>query len=134
MAPEERVRILTLLLFRLAWGVVGSYAARFAHFVRGPARGHRYARAAGRGANPARPGHNPLGGWMVVFLLAILLLQAATGLFADDEIATQGPLAVKVSNAMVGRMSALHSYNEWVVAAAVALHVIAIAFYYLGSR
>jgi hypothetical protein len=63
-------------------------------------------------------------------------VQATSGLFVDDEIATQGPLAVKVSNAFVAKMSALHSYNQWAVAAAVALHVAAIAFYqgYLGAN
>ncbi len=34
---------------------------------------------------------------MVVLMLAALAFQAATGLFSDDEIATQGPLAAKVS-------------------------------------
>ena len=29
--------ILALLLFRIAWGFVGSTTARFAHFVKGPA-------------------------------------------------------------------------------------------------
>jgi cytochrome b len=74
-------------------------------------------------------GHTPTGGWMIVAMLAILAVQAASGLFADDEIATQGPLAVKVSNAFVAKMSALHSYNQWLIVAAVALHVAAIAFY-----
>ncbi len=121
--------ILVLLLFRIAWGVVGSETARFGHFLRGPRAALAYARATLRGRHPAHAGHNPLGGWMVLAMLAALLLQAATGLFADDEIATRGPLAVKVSNATVSRMSAVHSYNEWAIAALVALHVLAIALY-----
>jgi len=99
--------------------------------VRGPASVRTYLRE--RGAR-GMPGHNPLGGWSVVAMLASLLVQAASGLFADDEIATRGPLAVKVSNAMVARMSAIHSYNEWVVAALVALHLAAIAAYQWGLR
>jgi cytochrome b len=56
------------------------------------------------GAAPAPSvGHNPLGGWMVVLMIAILIAQATSGLFVDDEIATQGPLAAKVSNAVVER-------------------------------
>lgn len=121
--------ILTLLLFRIAWGFIGSDTARFARFLRGPRTALAYARATLAGRHPAVAGHNPLGGWMVVLMLAALALQASSGLFSDDEIATQGPLAVKVSNATVSRMSALHSYNEWVIAALVALHVLAIAVY-----
>jgi cytochrome b len=126
--------ILALLLFRLAWGVAGSDTARFAQFVRGPRTAWAYARGTLASGRPASLGHNPLGGWMVLLMIAILLLQAATGLFADDEIATQGPLAAKVSNAWVARMSAIHSYNEWAVVATAALHVMAIAAYRWGFK
>ena len=104
--------ILALLVFRLAWGIVGSQTSRFNHFVRGPRAAIAYARAIMARSPPLLVGHNPLGGWMVLFMLALLLFQAATGLFADDEIATQGPLAVKVSSAAVSRMSKLHDYNQ----------------------
>ncbi len=121
--------ILALLVFRLAWGFVGGTTARFAHFIRGPRAALEHARALVREERPVTFGHNPLGAWMVVAMLLALLFQAVTGLFADDELRTQGPLAVKVSEAMVSRMSALHSWNRWVVAALVAVHVIAIALY-----
>ncbi len=124
--------ILTLLIFRIAWGIVGSDTARFVQFVRGPAAGLAYAREVIAKRKPVVLGHNPLGGWMVVAMLAILVTQAISGLFVDDEISTQGPLAVKVSNAFVSRMSALHHLNQWLVAAAVALHVSAIAYYHWG--
>jgi cytochrome b len=121
--------ILALLGFRLAWGIVGSETARFTWFLRGPRATLSYARGLMSRKGPVAPGHNPTGGWMIVLMLAILAVQATSGLFADDEIATQGPLAVKVSNAFVAKMSALHSYNQWLVAVLVALHVAAIAFY-----
>jgi cytochrome b len=121
--------ILALLVFRLAWGVAGSREARFASFVRGPRAVWAHAREVLAGSRGYPAGHNPLGGWMIVAMLAILLLQAGTGLFANDESSHEGPLAAKVSNAVVDRMSAIHGVNQWVVAGAVALHVIAIAFY-----
>lgn len=128
--------ILALLAFRLAWGVVGSEAARFTAFLRSPGATLAYARALLARQEPATLGHTPTGGWMIVLMLALLALQAASGLFVDDEIATQGPLAVKASNAFVARMSAFHGVNQWAVAAVVALHVGAIAFYhrYLGAN
>ena len=121
--------ILALLVFRLAWGVAGSANARFVHFVRGPKAAMEYVASLRSGRVPVLAGHNPLGGWMVLFLLAILAAQVGTGLFADDEIATQGPLAAKVSEALVARMTALHSLNSWIIAGAVAFHVAAVLFY-----
>ena len=71
---------------------------------------------------------------MVVALLLILGAQAFSGLFVDDEIATQGPLYGKVSGAWVQKMNALHSYNEWVIVGAVVLHVVAVLVYQFGLR
>jgi cytochrome b len=126
--------VLTLLLFRLAWGFIGTTTSRFAHFVRGPRAAIAYARGLWAERRSKAFGHNPLGGWMIVAMLAAFLVQALSGLFSDDEISTQGPLAAKVSNATVSRMSALHSYNEWVLVGLVALHVTAIAIYATAFR
>jgi cytochrome b len=121
--------ILALLVFRLAWGIAGGSTARFTQFIAGPGQVLRYSRELVARRPPFTAGHNPLGGWMVVFMLAILLLQAGTGLFADDEIATQGPLAATVSDALVARLTTFHKYNEWLIVAAVAVHVAAVATY-----
>ena len=126
--------ILALLLFRLAWGFVGSGTARFARFVRGPRAAVEFARETLRGRHPFTDGHNPMGGWMVMFMLAVLILQTATGLFADDEIATQGPFAAKVSNTLVARMTTIHKFNEWAIVAAVSLHALAVATYQWGLK
>lgn len=126
--------ILTLLLFRLAWGVAGSQTARFARFVRGPRAALAYARTLLARRPAAHIGHNPLGGWMVLAMLALLLVQASSGLFADDEIFTRGPLAAKASNAVVARMSWIHDANQWLILGAVALHVAAIAAYQWGMK
>ena len=126
--------VLALLLFRVAWGLVGSTTSRFVHFVRGPRAALAYGRELLATRTSTAFGHNPLGGWMILLMLAAFLVQAASGLFSDDEIATQGPLAAKVSNAMVSRMSALHSFNEWLLVALVVLHLVAIATYTLVLR
>jgi cytochrome b len=126
--------ILTLLIFRLAWGIVGSDTSRFTGFVTGPRAALRYARETLAKRHPFTPGHNPLGGWMVVFMIAILLVQVSTGLFADDEIATQGPLAAKVSDALVSRLTTIHKYNVWLIAGAAGLHVLAVSTYQWGFK
>ena len=120
--------ILALLLFRFAWGVVGPPQARFTTFVRGPGAARAYWRALRAGA-PHPAGHNPLGGWMVVAMLLLLSLQAASGLYTTDESSHEGPLAATASNDLVDRLSALHAYNQWTLVAVVAVHVLAILAY-----
>lgn len=126
--------IFALILFRIAWGFAGSRDARFVSFVRGPRAALAYARSLAAGGRALEAGHNPLGGLMVVTMLALLALQAATGLFSNDESAHEGPLASKVSDAMVDRMSGIHYWNEWVILGAVILHVLAVSIYQLYLR
>jgi cytochrome b len=121
--------ILALLAFRLAWGLFGSDSARFAGFLRGPAAVRRYIASMRAGSPATFAGHNPLGGWMVMLMLALAGLQGFAGLFVDDEISTQGPLSVKASTAFVARMNVLHEWNGWAIVALVALHVVAIGVY-----
>ena len=121
--------IVALLLFRLAWGIVGSRPARFARFVRGPAAVRAYLQALRAGRREVGESHNPLGAWSVLAMLALLALQVATGLFSNDESSHEGPLASKVSDAMVDRMSSIHGWNQYAVLAIVVLHLVAIAVY-----
>ena len=51
--------ILTLLLFRIAWGFVGSTTARFSHFVKGPVAWFAYLRDLLTGRRTYDVGHNP---------------------------------------------------------------------------
>lgn len=126
--------LLALLLFRLVWGFIGSEPSRFAAFVVGPTEVRRYARTLfDRKAEP-HLGHNPLGGWSVVAMLTALSFQAATGLFADDDIATAGPLARLVGAAASRRLTALHYYNHYAVAGLAALHIAAVLFHLVWKR
>jgi cytochrome b len=126
--------LLALLLFRLVWGFIGSAPSRFAAFVAGPRQVRRYARTLfDRQAEP-HLGHNPLGGWSVLAMLIALFLQAATGLFADDGIATAGPLARSVGAAASRRFTALHYYNHYAVAGLAALHIAAVLFHLVWKR
>jgi cytochrome b len=70
---------------RLVWGVAGTRYARFAQFVRGPRAAWRYARAVAAHREPRYLGHNPLGAWMVVALMACVAGLALTGwLYTTD--------------------------------------------------
>src|SRR4051794_36205547 len=70
---------LAVVGLRLIYGWVGPPRARFAGFVRGPVATLTYAKLAGRGREPRYVGHNPLGGWMVVALLANAALAGLSG-------------------------------------------------------
>lgn len=126
--------ILALLLFRVAWGLAGSQTARFSDFVHGPARVLGYARSLLAGRTQFHAGHNPMGGLMVVLMLVLLLVQATTGLFVDDEIANRGPLADKVSGSVVSLFTTIHRTNINIIVASVALHIAAALFYLVVKK
>ena len=117
--------ILTLVLFRLLWGFLGGTYARFADFVRGPRAAWTYAKSLLQGRPEFHAGHNPLGGWMILSLLASLLVQAGTGLFANDDIMTEGPLAKHVSKQASDLLSKVHEVNFDVLLALIVVHVTA---------
>lgn len=117
--------IVGLLAFRLAWGVFGSTYARFAAFFPTPAKIRAYLAGEWQGL-----GHNPLGALSVLSLLALLLLQAGSGLFAyNDDIGYEGPLAALVASGISGLATAFHHKVFDLLLGLVALHVGAIVFY-----
>lgn len=78
--------VLCLVSFRILWGFVGNERARFADFVAGWPAVRAYTAGLLR-FKPARyVGHNPLGGWMILLLLVMLLAIVATGLLGAAGI------------------------------------------------
>ena len=130
--------IFALLIFRMAWGLIGGHWSRFASFVFSPTTTLRYLRGTGQAQDfqdVHDVGHSPLGALSVFAVLGILAAQVATGLFADDEISNTGPLIKYVSNATSLLLTKWHkTYGQWTILALVALHVAAIAFYVLYKK
>jgi cytochrome b len=126
--------ILTLVLFRVLWGFFGGTHARFRDFVRGPGAVVRYAKSMRRGPHSAHRGHNPLGGWSVLAMLGSLLVQATTGLFANDDVMMEGPLAKHVSDRASEIVTAIHDVNAVVLLTLVAVHIAAVLFYLLARK
>jgi cytochrome b len=123
------VMVLMLLVFRIIWGVVGSQPSRFADFLKGPTKVRRYALGLLKGNSGHYLGHNPLGGWSVLAMLLAVMLQSCLGLFANDDIFTQGPLFLWVSKATSYRLSRLHRLNQYVIMGLTAVHLFAILFH-----
>lgn len=68
-----------LVSVRVVWGFVGPRHARFADFLPTPGRVMQHLRALWRGMPEHHWGHNPLGGLMVLALLAMVLALGVTG-------------------------------------------------------
>lgn len=126
--------VLALLGFRLLWGFAGSTNARFVNFLRGPRKVLAYARTALRREPDHAAGHNPLGGWSVLALLACLAVQVVSGLFTSDDILAEGPLVARASADWVEFMGDVHEVNKNVLLALIGLHLAAIAWHALGKR
>jgi len=124
--------ILALIVFRIAWGFVGGRYARFGSFLFGPSAVIAYLK--GTPAAPRTLGHNPLGAGSVFALLGFIALQAVAGLFANDDIASEGPMVKFITKELSDRVTSLHRLNEKIILALVALHVAAILFYLFRRR
>lgn len=119
--------ILTLLLFRLMWGLVGSSTARFANFIRGPRAIRDYLKDM-KGWRPI--GHSPLGALSVVALLCAVAVQVGLGLFATDKDGLhEGPLAFLVSGDQSEYIADLHEDFFNVLLVLIGLHIAALLFY-----
>jgi len=127
--------ILVLVLFRVYWGFSGSSTARFARFLKGPRTVFAYAGGLFERRARATPGHNPMGGWSVVLLIALLLLQTVLGLFAIDvDGLNAGPLDSLVSFDTGRWFSHQHGKVFNLLLIFSGLHVAAILFYWLYKR
>jgi cytochrome b len=120
--------VMSLLLFRIIWGLVGGRWSRFSAFIYAPQSVINYLK--GRGNPEHSVGHSPLGAASVFALLGFLVAQVSTGLMSDDEIAYSGPLAHLVSNATVEAATFYHAaVGKWILLGLVVLHIGAIIFY-----
>ncbi len=122
---------LALIVFRVLWGFAGSQTSRFSDFVRSPVAAVRYLKSL-FSTNPQRSiGHNALGGWSVLALLLCVAIQAVSGLFASDDIDTDGPLVAHVSRSTMKWMTRVHHWNENVLLVLIGLHIVAVLLYLL---
>lgn len=125
--------VLALVTFRLIWGFVGGYNARFVNFVRSPATVFRWLRTPQDKVAPRVAGHTPLAALSVLALLGITGFLASTGLFSTDGILFDGPLA-HMSPLPPDLMAKIHHGGKPVLILLVLLHIGAILVYKFGKR
>lgn len=127
--------ILALVLFRLAWGLAGGRHARFATFVASPSVAAAYVRDLVMGRARRYAGHNPLGAWSALAMLASVAVQAGSGLFASDDILTEGPLHGTVPSGVADWLTWLHYWNSNLLFVLIGIHVVAVLLYEIkGDR
>ena len=123
-----------LLVFRVLWGCLGPRHARFGSFIRRPSTIWLYLRNLFNKAGPRSVGHNPVGGLMVILMLLLVAVQAATGLFTSDDVAWTGPYNPAVSAATASALAAIHDINFNIILGVIGLHIAAIVFYALYKK
>jgi len=129
--------VLTLLLFRLAWGFLGSETAQFRHFLGNPVQALRHLSHFRQREPDTQVGHNAAGGWVVLIMLVLLAVQVVSGLFSGARHrpgAVAGPLAKYVTASTGDLARFVHDANFNLLVAVLGLHVLAILAYALVKR
>lgn len=122
--------VLGLIIYRIIWGFIGSYHARFSNFIRSPIKALKsLPDLISVRSNSHHVGHNPVGGWMVVALILTLLAQGISGLGTTDEIFIDGPLVAYISEDLVYWLTDLHLTLPDVLIALVILHLAGVLFH-----
>jgi cytochrome b len=127
--------MLTLVLFRLIWGFVGSTTARFSQFLEKPGRVWSYRSQWFSSSRQELAGHSPFAGWSVLVMLVMLLTQCCLGLLSTDlDGYYSGALSYLVSFDTSRMLAQLHELNFDLLAVVIGLHLAAIAWYGLRKR
>ena len=84
--------IIALLAVRIVWGLIGTRYARFTDFIYSPSTAISYLKFLFTLKAKRYIGHNPAGGWMILFLMASLILTGFTGLVVYGVEESAGPL------------------------------------------
>ena len=129
--------ILVLLIWRILWGIVGSPSARFHRFLAWPWTAAAYGLDLIRGRDRHYLGHNPLGAYMIVALIAVVATQGVFGLLSTEHnYVTWGPLS-----ALAGSDSdsiAMAKWHVWIfdniLLGLIALHIAANVLYRLVKK
>lgn len=125
--------ILTLVIFRVIWGLIGSTHSRFRSFVN-LSELIPHTRRLLKRDQAKIAGHNPLGALSIIAMLLVLGTQATTGLFANDDIFLEGPLVHLVDDATSDRLTTIHHFCAKALYVLIGLHLAAIIFHEIYQR
>lgn len=122
--------VLTLLLFRVIWGIVGGHWSRFTSFIPKPKSLLYYLRNFRNPDAKASIGHNPLGAISVLAFLFVLFLQGLSGLMSDDDISVSGPWTALVPNNWVEFATRYHAkFGFPLILILIGVHLFAVLYH-----
>lgn len=116
--------IFTLIIWRFAWGLMGSETSQFKQFICSPKVVFNYF----RGKYVPKPGHNPAGGWMVILMIGTLSTQCLSGLIITEII------NLSMSDTVINVMESIHAICALLLILLVAIHILAIIAYKFCSK
>ncbi|MDD1826727.1 cytochrome b/b6 domain-containing protein [Photobacterium sp. ZSDE20] len=122
--------LFSLILWRLVWGMIGSDTSRFSQFMSSPRSAWQYL----RGRVQPKPGHNPLGAWMVVGMITTLFIQCITGLAIAGFFDTLPYSEAIITDGVFDLLGTAHAIAARMLIAFVVLHLLAILVYKLRSK
>lgn len=122
--------LVTLLFWRIIWGVVGSDTSRFSKFIHSPKQVISYL----GGEHIEKPGHNPAGGWMVILMLAILMLQCMSGLVVAGLVEKLPFSGIGLTDSVVKVITEVHTSLALLLPVVIGLHLLAIIIYKFRSK
>lgn len=113
---------LAVVATRLVWGLLAPnsgarHYARFTQFLRGPRSVWAYTRTVLAHREPRHLGHNPLGGWMVLALLAWVAAIGSTGWLQTTDRYWGSEVLEQV-----------HTVLAWSLLGLIALHLAGVVF------
>lgn len=114
---------LALVVARVIWGFLGTTHARFADFIPGwrAVRAHLSSLATGKAER--HRGHDPLGGAMILALLAVIVAVTITGVVTFGGVLKSGPLAFATSYAIGWDAREVHELLAIGLLVLIGLHV-----------
>ena len=120
--------VMGLVAFRLIWGFVGGYYARFRQFITAPKTALAGILNLLKAEEGMSIGHSAAAGYAVIGLLGVLGYLALTGSISNDDVLFDGPLA-HLMPSYSNLASDLHDIGEPLLFVMVALHIGAILLY-----
>ncbi|WP_169733491.1 cytochrome b/b6 domain-containing protein [Brackiella oedipodis] len=111
--------VLTLVLFRIVWGFIGTYYARFQQFLKSPKAIYEFVMS----KKYHRFGHNPLAGLSIVMILVLLLLWSATDFLIYIPDAYKGILSHHLPEGWQDSINLLHFVSGCAALLVVVIHM-----------